>query len=37
MFTNLKEGRGVSEIAAFIVSEGLLEPKKVEPPSPCPS
>jgi urease accessory protein len=30
LFTNLKEGRGVSEIAAFIVAEGLFEPKKVE-------
>ncbi len=31
LFTNLKEGKGVSEIAAFIVSEGLLEPKKTAP------
>jgi urease accessory protein len=30
LFTNLKEGSGVAEIAAFIVAEGLLAPKKVE-------
>jgi urease accessory protein len=27
LFTNLKAGRGVAEIAAFIASEGLLEPR----------
>jgi urease accessory protein len=28
LFTNLKEGKGVSEIASFIVHEGLFESKK---------
>jgi urease accessory protein len=31
LFANLKEGRGVGEIAAFIVLEGLFEPKKTAP------
>jgi urease accessory protein len=31
LFTNLKEGSGVPEIASFIVSEGLIEAKNHEP------